>query len=330
MSLNLYVKSSISGVPVTMILRFLKKVPALLRRFKPLLIAALLVLGGFMLYRTLSRYSMDQIAASVAAISAARFAAAGCFAAGSYLCLTGFDTLAVRYAGHAIPYRKIALASFVSLSFGHNIGLAALSSGAIRYRFYTRWGMRGGEVAAVVLFCGATVMLGLMILAGAALLLQPSLAQEITGLSRPVVIGIGALCLILAVGYVVLSAVLRRPIRIGRFSFRMPDLRLALGQVIIGPLNFALVAACLHQTLAATAQVEYVQVAAVYVIANVAVIIAHVPGGLGVLEGVVTFLLPNIEVIGALVAFRIVYFLIPLALGGCAFALAEGLNRLQA
>ena len=46
----------------------------------------------------------------------------------------------------------------------------------------------------------------------------------------------------------------------------MPDLRFALGQVIIGPLNFALVAACLHQTLAATAQVEYVQVAAVYVI----------------------------------------------------------------
>ena len=237
-----------------------------------------------------------------------------------------FDTLAVRYAGHAIPYRKIALASFVSLSFGHNIGLAALSSGAIRYRFYTRWGMSGGEVAAVVLFCGATVMLGLMILAGAALLLQPSLAQEITGLSRPVVIGVGALCLILAVGYVVLSAVLRRPIRIGRFSFRMPALRLALGQVIIGPLNFALVAACLHQTLAATAQVEYVQVAAVYVIANVAVIIAHVPGGLGVLEGVVAFLLPNVEVIGALVAFRIVYFLIPLALGACAFALAEGLN----
>jgi glycosyltransferase 2 family protein len=68
-----------------------------------------------------------------------------------------------------------------------------------------------------------------------------------------------------------------------------------------------------HQTLAATAQVEYVQVAAVYVTANVAVIIAHIPGGLR-----------------ALVAFRIVYFLIPLALGGCAFALAKGLNRSQA
>jgi uncharacterized membrane protein YbhN (UPF0104 family) len=310
--------------------RFLERVRVLLRRFKPVLIAGVIALAGFLLYRTLSRYSLDDIAASVAAIPAARFAAAGCFATGSYLCLTGFDTLAVRYAGHAIPYPRIALTSFISLSFGHNIGLAALSSGAIRYRFYSRWGMSGGDVAAVIVFCGVTVVLGLAVLAGAAFLLEPSLAEEITGLGRPAVLTVGVACLILAAGYVGLSAILRHPIRIGRFSFRMPAFRLALGQVVIGPLNFALVAACLHQTLVATAEVGYIQVATVYAAANVAVIIAHVPGGLGVLEGVVAFLLPNVEVIGALVAFRIVYFLVPLALGACAFALAEGVERHRA
>src|SRR5690606_1118282 len=44
------------------------------------------------------------------------------FAAASYLCLTGFDALAVRYAGRPLPYRRVALASFVSLTIGHNIG----------------------------------------------------------------------------------------------------------------------------------------------------------------------------------------------------------------
>ena len=137
------------------------------------LIAILAVsLAAFLLYRTLSRYSFEELIASVAAVPTSRLAAAGGFAAASYLCLTGFDYLALRYVGRPLPYRKAALASFTSLSLGHNIGFASLSSGAIRYRFYSRWGLRAGEVAKVILFCGVTVGLGLMLLGGAALLIR--------------------------------------------------------------------------------------------------------------------------------------------------------------
>ena len=134
---------------------------------------------------------------------------------------------------------------------GHNIGLAALSSGTIRYRFYSRWGLSAGEVAKVILFCGMTVGLGLVTLGGAALIMRASLAEDITGLDRPLVIALGALCLALTAGYVALAAFVRRPIRIRRFELAMPPLQLAFGQVAIGPLNFACVAACLHQVLAA-------------------------------------------------------------------------------
>ena len=103
-------------------------------------------LAAFLLYRTLSRYSFEELVASVTAVPMQRLLAAGGFAAASYLCLTGFDFLALRYVGRP-PYRQAALASFTSLSLGHNIGFAALSSGAIRYRFYSRWGLRTGEIA---------------------------------------------------------------------------------------------------------------------------------------------------------------------------------------
>jgi uncharacterized membrane protein YbhN (UPF0104 family) len=40
-----------------------------------------------------------------------------------------------------------------------------------------------------------------------------------------------------------------------------------------------------------------------------------VPGGLGVIEGVVLYLLPQAHILGAVLLFRAVYYLLPLPLG---------------
>jgi uncharacterized membrane protein YbhN (UPF0104 family) len=293
------------------------------RRWMPLVAVALVCLAAFLLYRTLSRYSLDQLVASVTAIPVWRLASAGAFAAASYLCLTGFDWLALRYVGRPLPYPKVALASFTSLSLGHNIGFAALSSGAIRYRFYARWGLRAAEIAKLIVFCGITVGLGLATLGGIALLARADLAAEITGLSASGARALGAACLAAPAIYLMLAARVRRPFRWRRWSVAMPPLRLAVGQIVIGPVNFACVAASLHQALASAGEVPYLAVASVYVIANVTSLIAHVPGGLGVIESVVTYLLPGTQVIGALIVFRFVYFLVPLAIGSILFAATE-------
>jgi uncharacterized membrane protein YbhN (UPF0104 family) len=297
------------------------------RRWAVAIAIAALSLAAFLLYRTLGRYSLDQIVASVQAIPAHRLMLAGLCAAASYLCLTGFDHLALRYVGRPLPYPKAALASFTSLSLGHNIGLAFLSSGAIRYRFYSRWGLKVGEVAKLIVFCGMTVGLGLATLGGLALLLRPGSAQDITGLQKPVVIALGLACLAAVAGYLAIAAFVRRPLRIRRWSFEAPPLRLAVPQILIGSANFAFVAACLHQAIAAVADVAYPGVASVYVIANATALVSHVPGGLGVIESVVMYLLPQADLIGSLVVFRVVYFLVPLALGGISLAVSELLIR---
>lgn len=296
----------------------------------PILVAAGLCLAGFLIYRALTRYDLDGIITSVTSIPQGRLAMAGGFAAASYLCLTGFDALAVRYVGRPLPYRRVALASFVALSIGHNIGLAALSSGAIRYRFYSKLGLGAEEIAKLVLFCAITVGLGLMILGGAALLLRPDLAERITGLARPLVLALGTVCLVLSLVYLGFAAWLRRPLRFRRWSLEMPSLKLAIGQAIIGPLNFACVAGCLYQALAASSDVAYLGIAAIYVIANVSAIVSHVPGGLGVIESVVLLLLPERQVIGALIVFRVVYYLVPLVIGSLLFALVELTRRRKA
>jgi glycosyltransferase 2 family protein len=294
-----------------------------MRNWKYLIAAAAIGLAAFLLYRTLSRYSLDELIAAVTAVPVPRLLGAAGFAAASYVSLTFFDYLALHYVGRPLPYPKAALASFTALSLGHNIGLAALSSGAVRYRFYSRWGLNAGDVAKVIVFCGVTVGLGLLTLGGAALLLRSGLAVEITGLTRPVIIALGLGCLAVPAIYLILSLIVRRPLRIRRWSLEIPPFRLAVGQVLIGSINFAFVAACLHQALAAVADVAYLGVASVYVIANATALVSHVPGGLGVIESVVMYLLPQSDLIGPLLVFRFVYFLVPLGLGSILFAVTE-------
>jgi uncharacterized membrane protein YbhN (UPF0104 family) len=279
------------------------------------LLVVVISLAGFLLYRTLSRHSFAEIVASVRAIPGWRLALAFGCAIGSYACLTVFDALGVRYAGKPLPYWKTALTSFVSLSIGHNIGVAALSSGAIRYRFYSRWGLTVGEVAKVILFSGMTVGLGLATLGGIGLLVNPGAAMELTGLGGPAVMVLGTLCLSATVLYLILSLMVRSALHIRNWTLELPPLGLAAAQVAVGSVNFAFVAGCLYQTLAAFTDAGYLKVSSVYVIANTTALVSHVPGGLGVLEAAVVYLLSGGTLIGALVAFRTVYFFVPLGCG---------------
>jgi uncharacterized membrane protein YbhN (UPF0104 family) len=299
------------------------------KRFVPLFAFLVFCIAAYLLYRALGAYERAKIVEAIFAIPRPRLALGALFVVGSYFSLTLFDTLAIRYIGAKLPYRRIALASFTALSIGHTLGVAAASSGAIRYRFYSRWGIGAGDVARIILFCAMTAGLGLSTLMGLALLLQANMAAKLLGFSQTGAIALGAACLLLTALYVVLAAVLHRPLTIGRWEIPIPPVKLALAQISIGTIDFCFVAAALYELLPATVGVGYFAVATVYVLANVASIVSHVPGGLGVLEAVVIHVLPEVSVIGALVVFRFIYFLVPLTIGAALLAACELTQRLR-
>ena len=286
-----------------------------------------LCVSAYLLYQALSQYDTEEIAESMFAISLPHLALGALFVAASYFSLMLFDTLAVRYIGAKLPFRRIALVSFSALSIGHTLGMAAVSSGTIRYRFYSRWGIRAGDIARIILFCAMTVGLGLNTLIGLALLLQPEVAAKLLRFSEAFALALGAACLTLTMLYMGLAAVLRGPLVIKRWEISMPPLKLALAQIPVGTMNFCFVAAALHQMLLSVTDTGYFAVATVYALGNVATLISHVPGGLGVFETVVIYLLPRAAVIGALVAFRFIYFLVPLAVGAPLLAAYELAQR---
>ncbi|MBY5368499.1 lysylphosphatidylglycerol synthase domain-containing protein [Rhizobium leguminosarum] len=291
-----------------------------------LLIAAL-CLAVFLLYRIFQQYSLDEIVQSVRSIPFLTFCTALLFTAASYLCLSCFDLLAIRSLGKSLPYRNILLASFVSLSLGHNIGFAGLSSGAFRYRYYSRWGLTTEEVAKVILFCGVTVGLGLIALGGLAMIINPGDAERLLRIDPASARVFGSLALMVPVVYASLALFVRGTLRLWRWSFQLPRFSIAVAQVGIGTINFMFVSACLHQMLSTFGDVAFFRSVTAYVLANSAIIATHVPGGLGVLEATVSYAVPKEASIGALIAFRCAYFFIPLALGTMLLVISEVIFR---
>jgi len=269
----------------------------------------------YLLINTLKQYSLGEVLATMGKIPTSHLLAGLGFAACSYFCLGCSDWLATRYAGKPLPFGQAALASFVSLSIGHNVGMAALSSGAVRYRFYSRWGLDGQDVAKIILFCAMTVALGLATLGSIGLAFSPEAAAQMTGFSPGAIHILAIAFALFPVVFLILSAVLRAPLKFRSWQMKLPHVKLAAAQIVVGTVNFAFVSASLHQMLSAFTPAGYLKVAAASITANIAAIISHVPGGLGVLEATIVHILPGASSIAAVIAFRVVYYFIPLSIG---------------
>jgi len=178
-------------------------------------------------------------------------------------------------------------------------------------------------VARVGLFSGATVAAGLLSLAALGGLLEPQRVAELAGLRPGATVAVGCACAFAVLGYLALAGRAREPIELRGFRLPLPPWRGALAQVGAGTLNFLLVASALRALLGEAVDAPLIAFAAYYAAANALSIVSHVPGGLGVLELVVLAAAPSAEAAGALVAFRVVSYLVPFALGGLAYAAFE-------
>jgi uncharacterized membrane protein YbhN (UPF0104 family) len=263
----------------------------------------------------LEQLTFARVVASLERIGTRHFIAALLCTAASYTTLTSFDWLGARHGGSRLGYPRIALASFLSLSIGHTVGFSPFSSGAVRYRYYSKWGLSTQQIGLIILFSAVTVALGETTLSAIILLAKPSTAQHVLGLNRIIILLIGSLCTMLVLGYLACAVGLRRRIDIFGWRFEFPNARLALAQIAMGLLDYIFVTAALHSLLSASTQVDFFTTAAAYILGSIAALLTHVPGGLGVLEGTIALLLPNTEAIGPLIAFRCIYFLLPLTAG---------------
>lgn len=287
------------------------------RRALPVVIVLVLFVVALEVLRLeLRTVSWHALTADIAGTPPSRLFVAVLLTALNYVVLTGYDLLAFASIGRRLPPASIAAASFLAYAISHSVGFAMLSGASVRYRFYTRWGVTADELSRIVFSYSVTFALGLFALGGLSL----ATSEVPAGFGLPsarVLMPVGYLLMLAPLAYLVATRVRRAPLRLWRLELPLPSLRIAVAQLALSTVDWALAGAVLY-VLLPPSTLSFLPFLGIFLVAILLGMVSHVPGGLGVFEGLMVLLLKpylsSAELVPALVVFRAVYYLLPLSI----------------
>ena len=270
-----------------------------------------------------------EVLATLAGYDAATLVAAMLLTAASYLVYSGYDLAARRYAHHALSTPRVMAIATIAYAFALNIG-ALVGGTGMRIRMYSHAGLGLAAIGRIVAFAISTNWLGYLLLAGALfasgrVVPPPRFAAGAAGLQVAGFVMLGAALLYLLACHRLHG----RMFHLRSHHYRLPPVPLALVQFALATLNWSLMAAIVWVLMPAAA--DFPTVLGACLLAAVATALAHVPAGLGVLEAVFiaafgSRIAPP-QVLAALLAFRAIYFLVPLLLAAAGYLAIESRGK---
>jgi phosphatidylglycerol lysyltransferase len=303
----------------------------LLHSLGPLVVLFLFSGALWVLHHELKAYHLQDIVRHLREMPARCLLPALALTFLSYLMMTGYDILALRYVRHPLSYGRIALASFIGYAFSNNMGLAMIAGSSVRYRLYSAWGLSALEITKVVAFCGFSLWLGFFTLGGVVFLFEPLAVPHALRIPFTSARPLGVIFLVLVAAYLLWSSARKRPLKIGEWEFPLPSTPLFLAQVTVASMDWALAGSVLYALLPPVSHLSYAGLLGIYLLAQTAGLISQVPGGLGIFETIVVLLLaptiPAAEVLGALLIYRGIYYFLPLGMAAALLGIHEILPK---
>lgn len=243
----------------------------------------------------------------------------------SHALYSTYDLLGRRMTGHTLGTGTVMGVTFISYAFNLNLG-SLVGGVAFRYRLYSRLGLDNNTITRVLGFSMLTNWFGYFVVAGAAFCFWPMSLPPDWKIDGGGLRILGAALLLAGVAYLALCAIAREHTwHIRDHDLDTPPLRIALIQLGLSSANWSLIGGVIWFLM--QEQVAYPTVLAVFLVAAVAGVITHVPGGIGVLEAVFIALLGHIvpegKLLGALLAYRAIYYLLPLIVASLFYVATE-------
>lgn len=302
------------------------------RRARQALTLAFFILVPVLLFSVLKNLDWQEVYQALASYRWRTLAMAAGVTLCSFALFSSFDLLGRYYTGHHLPARQVLPLALVCYAF--NLNLSAWVGGiALRYRLYSRLGLKVATITRILSLGLLTNWAGYFAVAGSLFVCGlPKLpaGMEIgnTGLRL-----IGAALLLVVMAYLLACAfATRRTWHFRKQQITLPGIRLAALQVVMGALNWSLMALVVFILLPKGA--SYPTVLAVLMISSIAGVITHIPAGLGVLETVFLTLLQGTHgkgtLLAALIGYRAIYFLLPLLVATLTYLMLERLASQRA
>ncbi|MFZ4617756.1 MAG: lysylphosphatidylglycerol synthase domain-containing protein, partial [Rectinemataceae bacterium] len=236
----------------------------------------------------------------------------------SYAALVGYDLVAFLHLGKRLPLRQVALTSVLSYVFSNNLSFTLVTGNAIRYQYYSRYGLSGADIARLISLCIATFWVGLFLTGGLALVFKPpSLPSALSGWIPDAGPGlVGAALLATCAAYLLLSLFVRRSVTVFGAEFSFPKASVALLQFLVASVDWIIASLVLFVLLPGQEAIGFPLFFSVFIIAQFAGLLSHVPGGLGVFDAIVLWSFSSFAdepaLFGSLLLYRTIYYIIPL------------------
>ncbi len=284
---------------------------------------SLLALALWMFGRTLRAYDMREVVQRVGLIPGHRIALALLFTALSYLAQTGYDYLAAESVRIRIGPARAAWAGCIANAFTNNIGFSLITGTSLRYRFYLAWGYSPLQVTQFIALSKLAFANGLFLFAGAAQIIAP--VQLPAGIKLPFPQQtLGWMLVLPTVLLLIWNGFARGEVlSLGKLKLARPAQLLFILQIAAACIHFAFAAGTLYFALPADALKaagfeNLFAFLGTYMAIKFVVMFIPVPGSLGIFEGasvaVLTPAIPAYPVLGALLAYRLAYYVVPFAI----------------
>ncbi len=287
---------------------------------------AFFIVIAFLLHHELWNFHYREIASTFKNRPLTPILLALLFLALNYAVLCVYEILGFRYINHPLAKRKIAFTACLSYAFSNAVGFYTVSSSAVRFRLYSQWGLSTIEISRLIAFNGiAAFWLGLCTISALVFLVQPLPLPPAVHLPFGSTRILGLFLLLILLSALSVAVFRKGPLRIRSWSFAMPRPGLVLALIATACCDWILCALVLF-ILLPSGSAPFLVVLSAFLLAQIAGLVSHIPGGLGVFETAMLLLLPSIprtEAIGSLLAFRAIYYLVPFVFSAAALGLLE-------
>ncbi len=237
----------------------------------------------------------------------------------AYWALAWYDRIALIHLNRTkgISWLYITICSFTTYAISHNIGASVFSGGMVRYRAYTAKGLSAPEVAVLVALCSFTFGFGTILLGGVVLLYEPEIVEPLLPISIWVTRLIGFAMLAFCILYTIGSWLQLKPLVIRNFKLEYPGLHVVWRQWIAAPMELLGAAGIIYFALPGESNPGFMLVLGAFLLSFSAGLLVQAPGGIGVMEVIFLKVMPGLpatEVFAALLVWRLLYLLVPLAI----------------